>query len=235
MITVRASEARGNADHGWLRSKHSFSFGSYFDPAYVGFGPLRVINEDRVVPGAGFGTHGHRDMEIVSYVLDGALEHKDNTGSGSVIRPGEIQRMTAGRGILHSEYNHSKQDPVHFLQIWINPSQKGLEPGYEQKAFEAADAANQLQLIASPEGSGSAVKIHQDANIYVSRLGAGNNMNFSIDDNRQAWIQLARGEVSVNDTSLREGDGAAIVNEAKLSITALQDAEILLFDLPVDE
>lgn len=235
MITVRASEARGNADFGWLRSKHSFSFGSYFDPAHVGFGPLRVINEDRVVPGAGFDTHGHRDMEIISYVLDGALEHKDNTGTGSVIRPGEIQRMTAGKGILHSEYNHSKQDPVHFLQIWIHPDRAGLEPAYEQKAFDAASAANQLQLIASPEGNGSAVKLHQNARIYVSRLDAGNSVSFSSAEGRGIWIQVATGKLKVNDESLREGDGAAIVNETNLSITAVQDGEILLFDLPLED
>ena len=234
MITVGASEARGNADFGWLRSKHSFSFGSYFDPQHNGFGPLRVINEDRVIGGAGFDTHGHRDMEILSYVLDGALEHKDNTGTSSVIRPGEIQRMTAGRGVLHSEYNHSKDDPVHFLQIWIHPDQNGLEPGYEQKAFDADGAANKLQLIASPEGTGSAVKIHQDARLYVSRLDADKSVTFSPENNRRLWVQVARGEISVNDESLREGDGAAVVNEADLTITALQDAEVLLFDLPLD-
>ncbi len=234
MITVRASEARGKADFGWLRSKHSFSFGSYFDPAHVGFGPLRVINEDKVVPGAGFDTHGHRDMEILSYVLDGALEHKDNTGTGSVIRPGEIQRMTAGSGILHSEYNHSKEEPVHFLQIWIHPDNEGLDPGYEQKTFDAQSAVNTLQLIASPEGSDSAVKIHQDARLFVSKLQAGKQVEFAPKSRRGVWLQIAKGELTVNGNALREGDGAAIVNEANLELLALQDSELLLFDLPLD-
>lgn len=234
MITVRASEARGKADFGWLRSKHSFSFGSYFDPAHVGFGPLRVINEDQVVPGAGFDTHGHRDMEILSYVLDGALEHKDNTGTGSVIRPGEIQRMTAGSGILHSEYNHSKDEPVHFLQIWIHPDKEGLDPGYEQKEFDAQLAVNSLQLIASPEGSETAVKIHQDARLFVSKLETGKQVEFDQDSSRGVWLQVAKGEVAVNGNNLREGDGASIVNESNLELVALQDSEVLLFDLPLD-
>lgn len=232
MITIRASEDRGNADFGWLKSKHSFSFGSYFDPDHVGFGPLRVINEDRVKPGAGFDTHGHRDMEILSYVLDGALEHKDNTGTGSVIRRGEIQRMTAGSGILHSEYNHSREEPVHFLQIWIQPDRQGLEPGYEQKAFSNEAISNGLTLVAGPQGGDNVVKIHQDARLYVSQIDAGKSVDFNLSDDRSIWIQLAAGEITVNGQRMEAGDGAAITDEQKLEIAASSNAELLLFDLP---
>ncbi len=233
MISIRASEDRGKADFGWLKSRHSFSFGNYFDPAHMGFGPLRVINEDRVVPGAGFDTHGHRDMEIISYVLEGALEHKDSTGTGSVIRAGDIQRMSAGTGILHSEYNHSDKDPVHFLQIWIMPDRNGVEPGYEQKKLDMEAAHNGLALVAGPEAGESVVKIHQDARMYVSRLDAGSALEFELKPGRGVWVQVARGDLSINGRVLIEGDGAAIRDEQKLLIEAGSEAEIMLFDLPL--
>ncbi len=234
MIRIRASDDRGQANFGWLQSRHSFSFGSYFDANHMGFGPLRVINEDQVAPGKGFDTHGHRDMEILSYVLEGALEHKDSTGTGSVIRAGEIQRMTAGSGILHSEYNHSSDSPVHFLQIWILPDQTNLEPSYEQKKLDPSSLTNNFGLIAGPLGSATNVKIHQDASLYVNKLETGKQNAFCLKPDRCAWLQIARGAIEANGQTLEQGDGAALTDESKLTCIATQDAEILLFDLPAN-
>jgi redox-sensitive bicupin YhaK (pirin superfamily) len=233
MITVRPAEERGLANLGWLKSRHSFSFGDYHDPRHMGFGPLRVINEDRVEPGAGFDTHGHRDMEIVSYVLEGALEHKDSIGTGSVIRPGEVQRMTAGTGIRHSEFNPSQTEPVHFLQIWLFPKQEGLKPGYEQKSFPSGGKHNTLRLVVSPDGAEGSVLIHQDARIYDASLDEGARVTHRLAKGRRAWLQVVRGSLDLDGEWLRTGDGAAI--EATDSITvAAHDpqTEILLFDLP---
>ena len=231
MITIRNANERGKADFGWLKSQHSFSFGNYYDPKHMSFGPLRVINQDRVSPGAGFDTHGHRDMEILSYVIEGALEHKDNTGTGSVILPGDIQRMSAGSGILHSEFNHSKRESVHFLQIWIVPSEKGIDPGYEQKHFGKQDLRNQITLIAGPKGGASAVKIHQDASLYLGVLEPSQVRNVEIAPNRGLWVQTIKGSISLNGEILKAGDGAAIERESKITVTALENAEFLLFDL----
>ena len=231
MQYFRPSEERGRTNSGWLDSRHSFSFGRYYDPGHTGFGALRVINEDRVSPGAGFDTHGHKDMEIVSYVLAGALEHKDSVGSGSVIRPGEVQRMTAGGGIRHSEFNHSKTDPVHFLQIWITPEREGLEPGYEQKAFTKADRRGKLCLLGSREGREGSVTIHQDVDLYTSLLEPEGSVTFEIREARKVWLQLARGSLEANGQTLRAGDGLGLCGEGKLSITAADTAEFLLFDL----
>lgn len=231
MITIRKSEERGVARFGWLDSRHSFSFGHYHDPAHMGFSALRVINEDKVQPGKGFDTHGHRDMEIVSYVLSGALEHKDSLGTGSIIRPGEVQRMSAGTGILHSEFNASKQDPVHFLQIWLLPERAGLAPGYEQKAFPEAEKHNRLRLVAARDGRDGAVTIHQDAALHIALLDPGKTVAHALAPGRRAWVQLARGSAAVNGTTLRQGDGAAITNETMLTIAAVDPAEVLLFDL----
>ncbi len=231
MITIRNSNDRGAADFGWLKSKHSFSFGSYYDPKHVSFGPLRVINEDRVTPGAGFDTHGHRDMEILSYVLEGELEHKDNTGTGSVIKPGDIQRMSAGSGILHSEFNHSKENPVHFLQIWIKPNRTGIEPGYEQKHFASKEVKNQFNLVAGPEASESSVKIHQDAALYVGKLDEGISVVFNTNVKRGVYVQVVKGSVVVNGQTLVVGDGAQITDEVNISVRAIEESEVLLFDL----
>lgn len=234
MLTIRPANDRGSADFGWLKSRHSFSFGSYYDRNHVNFGPLRVINEDRVTAGAGFDTHGHRDMEIITYVLEGALEHRDSTGTGSVIRPGDIQRMTAGRGIQHSEYNHSKTAPVHFLQIWIEPDTGSLQPGYEQKSFAAAgQQPNQLQLVASPDGGEHAVRIHQDARLYVGKLAAHSETSFTLQQDRGVWIQVASGELLVNGETLRAGDGASTSGAQTLLLAAHSKTEFLLFDLPL--
>jgi len=231
MITVRKSDERGYADHGWLKSRHTFSFADYHDPKYMGFSDLRVINEDRVMPSQGFGQHSHRDMEIISYVLEGALEHKDSIGNGSVIRPGEVQRMTAGDGIDHSEYNHSSEAPLHFLQIWILPEKNGLEPGYEQKMFRDEDLKNKLHLVASRNGSDGSLTVHQDVNIYVGKLDPDTILQLSFDEDRKNWVQVAKGKVDVNGTKLETGDGAAITDEEKLAITAEEESEILFFDL----
>lgn len=232
MITVRPANARGVANFGWLDSRHSFSFGEYYDPNHMGFADLRVINEDKVVPGQGFGTHSHRDMEIISYVLDGALEHKDNIGNGSIIRPGDVQRMSAGTGIMHSEYNSSKTEPVHFLQIWILPEQKGIEPNYEQKTFAPEEKQGTLRLVGSRDGRDGSVTIHQDVSLYATSLHEGETVNYQLANGRVAWIQVARGSVQLNDRSLTAGDGAAI---AQLEPIVLQgtsdDAEVLLFDM----
>jgi redox-sensitive bicupin YhaK (pirin superfamily) len=231
MLHLRPSESRGHANFGWLDSRHSFSFGSYHDPAHMGFGPLRVINEDRVAPAAGFDTHGHADMEIVSYVLDGALEHKDSLGTGSVIRPGDVQRMSAGTGVRHSEFNASETDPVHFLQIWVIPERKGLEPSYEQRHFPQAERRNALRLVASGTPRDGALKINQQADIHASLLDAGHKLEFTPQDGRRQWLQLASGELVVNGEQLRRGDGLAIENEPVIRIEALDASEFLLFDM----
>ncbi|TWT10253.1 pirin family protein [Reyranella sp. CPCC 100927] len=233
MISVRQAEDRGIANFGWLNSQHTFSFGHYHDPQHMGFGPLRVINEDRVRAGAGFDTHGHRDMEIISYVLEGALEHKDSLGTGSVIRPGDVQVMSAGTGIRHSEFNHSKDDPVHFLQIWIIPDRDGLKPRYDQKAFPADEKRGRLRLVASPDGADGSVVIHQDARLYASVLDTGEQAVLELPAGRRAWVQVARGAVAVNGTALRTGDGAAVSGETSIAIAATTaGTEVLLFDLP---
>jgi len=233
MIQVRPAEARGKANFGWLDSRHTFSFGDYYDPGHMGFGPLRVINEDRVRPGAGFDTHGHRDMEIVSYVLEGALEHKDSIGTGSVIRPGDVQRMSAGTGIRHSEFNASKTEPVHFLQIWILPDRDGLPPSYDQRSFTEADKRGRLRLVASPDARDGSVQIHQDAAIYASLLDRGQEVRHALQGGRKGWLQLVRGAVELNGQVLNAGDGAAIEDEPEIRIAATRDdVELLLFDLP---
>ncbi len=231
MIQVRKSLDRGHAQHGWLESYHTFSFADYHDPNQMGFRSLRVINEDRVQPGKGFATHSHRDMEIISCVLGGALEHKDSMGNGSVIRPGDIQLMRAGTGVTHSEYNHSTDEPVHFLQIWILPDEKGLEPGYDQRHFPFDQRTNALLLVASRDGREASVQIHQDAELYVTVLDEGHAVTHSLTDGRSAWVQVARGRARLNDTALEEGDGAAVSNEATIDIAADGPAEILVFDL----
>ena len=231
MLTIRRADARGHADHGWLDSHHTFSFADYYDPRFMGFRGLRVINEDRVTPAMGFGTHGHRDMEIVSYVLDGALEHKDSMGTGSVIRPGDVQRMSAGSGVRHSEYNASKSELVHFLQIWIEPAKKGITPSYEQKTFTAADKRGKLRLVASPDASEGSITLHADARIYASVLGKGERVTHEVPAGRGAWVQLTRGEVKVNGEALSAGDGASTNDAGALTIEAGEESELLLFDL----
>lgn len=232
MITIRPAQARGTANFGWLDSRHTFSFGNYYDPNHMGFADLRVINEDKVTPGQGFGTHGHRDMEIISYVLEGALEHKDSLGTGSVIRPGDVQRMSAGTGIAHSEYNASQTEPVHFLQIWILPDTKGLEPSYEQKAFTEAQKRGQLRLVGSRDGRNGSITIHQDIEFYAAYLQEGEQVRHSFVNGRVAWLQVARGAVQLNDQTLTAGDGAAISNESSLILQgASNTAEVLLFDM----
>jgi redox-sensitive bicupin YhaK (pirin superfamily) len=232
MITVRRSEERGGANHSWLDTRHTFSFDSYYDPRFMGFRSLRVINEDVVQPGEGFPTHPHRDMEIITYVLDGALEHRDSLGNGSVIRPGDGQRMSAGTGIRHSEANASPTEPVHLLQIWILPAQHGIQPGYEQKSFPDEEKRGKLRLIASPDAANGAVTIHQDARLYVALLAKGQAVEHKLAPGRYAWLQVARGEVELNGKRLQQGDGAAVQQEQALRIEAKQDgSEILLFDL----
>ncbi|HYH19056.1 MAG TPA: pirin family protein [Azospirillum sp.] len=231
MITIRNRDERGAVNMGWLDSRHSFSFGHYHDPAHMGFRALRVINDDRVIPGAGFPTHGHADMEIVSYVLDGALEHKDSLGTGSVIRPGEVQRMSAGVGIRHSEYNASQEEPAHFLQIWILPERRGLTPGYEQKAFADAEKRGRLRLVGSRGGRDGSVTIHQDVDLYAALLDGDERATFDLRPGRHAWVQVARGQVRLNGTVLKEGDGAAVSDEATLTLDDGVGAEVLLFDL----
>jgi quercetin 2,3-dioxygenase len=233
MITVRPSAERGTDNLGWLDSRHTFSFGHYYDAKHMGFGPLRVINEDRVRPGAGFDTHGHRDMEIISYVLEGALEHKDSIGTGSVIRPGDIQVMSAGTGIRHSEFNHSKTEPVHFLQIWVLPDREGLSPRYDQKTFGKSEKSGRLRLVGSPDGRDGSILIHQDVAIYDVVLGSANSVKHQLKPERKSWVQVVRGSVDVNGKAASAGDGVALVDEAGLTITAREDnSEILVFDLP---
>ena len=233
MLEIRKSEERGVAEHGWLSSRHSFSFANYYDPRHTGFGPLLVINEDRVQPGQGFGAHRHRDMEIISYVLDGALEHKDSMGTGSVIQYGNVQRMSAGSGVVHSEFNHSASEPVHFLQIWIAPNVQGIEPSYEEKHFDPASKKGQWRLIASPDGREGSVQIHQDARIYATILDGDEKLERSISADRCAYVHVARGTVTVNDVALKAGDALKLVNEARVTMAGATDAEILLFDLPL--
>ncbi len=232
MITLRKSEDRGHANHGWLDSRHSFSFAEYHDPAHMGFGPLRVINEDRVQPGTGFGTHGHRDMEILSYVLDGQLEHKDSIGNGSIIAPGDVQRMSAGRGVLHSEFNPSRTAPVHFLQIWILPARSGIDPGYEQVNVPDAEKRGRLRRIAGSDGGSGAVKIHQDATVYATLLDGAESVRHALAPGRRADVPVARGSVSVNGTPLRAGDAAKLERESEVVLDRGQSAEVLVFDLP---
>jgi redox-sensitive bicupin YhaK (pirin superfamily) len=233
MINVRHAKERGTANFGWLDSRHTFSFGDYYDPKQMGFGPLRVINEDRVSPGKGFGTHGHRDMEIISYVLEGALEHKDSIGTGSVIRPGDVQVMSAGTGIRHSEFNHSKTEPVHFLQIWVVPDREGIAPRYEQKTFPDADKRGRLRLVGSSDGRDGSVVIHQDVELFAAILNAGEQVALPLSTGRKAWLQVVRGAVVMNGQELDTGDGAAVEGEATLTVTAKVDGtEILMFDLP---
>jgi redox-sensitive bicupin YhaK (pirin superfamily) len=231
MITVRKGTERGASNFGWLDSKHTFSFGHYYDPRNMGFGALRVINEDIVTGGAGFGTHPHDNMEIISYVLDGALQHKDSLGTGSVIRPGDVQRMTAGTGIAHSEFNASTSDPVHFLQIWVLPEKRGLEPGYEQKSFPPEARKGRLQLVGACDGRDGALKIHQDLDLFVANLDKGDAVSHALRPRRKAWVQVTRGAVTVNGTTIAQGDGAALTDEAQVAIAANDNAEVLLFDL----
>jgi redox-sensitive bicupin YhaK (pirin superfamily) len=231
VIRVRSAEDRGRTDWGWLDSRHTFSFGEYYDPAYMGFGTLRVINDDRVTAGAGFGTHGHRDMEILSYVLEGALEHKDSSGGGGVIRPGEIQFMRAGSGVTHSEYNHSKVEPVHFLQIWIVPDTRSLKPAYGQSTFDREAARRGFVRLASQEGGNGTIAVHQDVELSVTMLAPGETRELPLRPGRQAWVHVARGSVALNATALREGDGAAVSAEEKLTFLGESEAEVLVFDL----
>ncbi|CAG9174905.1 Quercetin 2,3-dioxygenase [Cupriavidus laharis] len=232
MIEIRRSEERGYADHGWLRSYHSFSFADYYDPQHIQFGPLRVINEDRVAPGMGFGTHGHRDMEIISYVLEGELAHKDSMGNGSVIRPGDVQRMSAGTGVRHSEYNHAAHDTTHFLQIWIMPNQTGIEPGYEEKRFDAADKRGQLRLVASADGADGSVLVHQDVRLYAGLFDGDESATLALAPGRRAYVYVARGRVVVNGQPLEAGDAAKLESEDAVALTQGEGAEVLVFDLP---
>ncbi len=232
-ITVRPAQSRGHENHGWLDSRHTFSFANYYDSHHMGFGPLRVINEDRVQPGAGFATHGHRDMEILSYVIEGALAHKDSIGAGSEIRPGDVQVMSAGTGIRHSEFNASKVDPVHFLQIWLLPERQGLPPRYDQKTFPEAEKRGRLRLIASHDGRDGSVLVHQDADVFAGLLNDGESVSHGLNAGRRAWVQIVRGSADVVGVPVHAGDGAAIEGEGALSITSRQrDCEILVFDLP---
>ena len=231
MLQIRHSEERGAANHGWLNSHHSFSFGSYHDPLHMGFGPLLVINEDRVTPGQGFGTHGHRDMEIISYVLDGALEHKDSMGTGSVLHYGDVQRMSAGSGVRHSEFNHSNTEGLHFLQIWIQPNVTGIAPSYEEKHFTPESKRGKLRLIASSDGRQGSVLIHQDAAIYASILQEGEQLEHALEEGRNAYVHLIRGSLVVNGTPLKAGDALKLTQEAAVTLTQAEDAEVLVFDL----
>lgn len=231
MLTLRKSQDRGHADHGWLKSQHSFSFAGYYDPAHVGWGNLLVINEDRIAPGTGFGTHGHRDMEIVSYVMSGSLAHKDSMGNGTVIPPGDVQRMSAGSGVRHSEFNHATDSVTHFLQIWIEPNQLGIAPGYEQKTFADAEKRGRLRLVASPDGADGSVLIHADARLYAGLLDGTEAAALTLDPERKAYVFLVRGVLSVNGQRLEAGDAALLANEAEVALTAGSDAEVLVFDL----
>jgi len=232
MIAIRPARERGHFDHGWLDTFHTFSFSEYRDEKFMGWGPLRVINEDRVQPGRGFPTHGHRDMEIITYVLAGALEHRDSLGTGSVIRPGDVQRMSAGTGVRHSEYNPSPTEPLHLLQIWIEPRAHGISPGYEQKTFTEADRRGRLCLVASPDGTNGSVTIQQDARVFVTALGPGTDVKHALGPGRRAWVQVVRGALTLNGSALVAGDGAAVSDEASLAIGGREDAEALVFDLP---
>lgn len=232
MVEVRKSEARGHANHGWLDSWHSFSFADYYDPQHMGFGALRVINEDRVAPGAGFGAHGHRNMEIISYVLDGELAHQDNMGNGSVIRPGDVQRMSAGTGVMHSEYNHAQDRSTHFLQIWIEPATFGLAPGYEEKRFDEAQKRGRLCLIVSPDGVDGSLTLHQDARVYAGLFDGDESAQLALRTGRRMYVHVARGKVLVNDVVLGVGDALKAIDVTAVRISQGLDAEVLLFDLP---
>jgi quercetin 2,3-dioxygenase len=234
MIEIRKSQDRGHADHGWLKSQHSFSFAGYFDPEHVEFGVLRVINEDRVAPGGGFGTHPHRDMEIVSYVLAGELGHRDSMGNGSVIRPGDVQRMSAGTGVFHSEMNPSNTTPVHFLQIWIRPDRNGIAPGYEQKHFADAEKRGRLRLVASGDGTDGSVTIHQDARLHAGLFDGGESATLAIAGGRRVYVHLVRGTLAVNGTVLSAGDALKLTDVSLLQLDNGRDAEVLVFDLPGD-
>jgi quercetin 2,3-dioxygenase len=231
MIIVRRGNERGMTRSNWLDSRHTFSFGDYYDPKHMGFSHLRVINEDRVIPGAGFPTHSHRDMEIITYVLEGALAHNDSTGMSSVIRVGDVQRMSAGTGISHSEYNASKTEPVHFLQIWITPNESGLQPGYEQRSFDLGKKSGNRVLVAAPDARDGAVKLHQNAELWVADLPKGGELAFPLKARRCAWLQVVRGKVAVNGATLDAGDGAGINDETVVGVKAIEQSEILLFDL----
>ena len=231
MISVRKAGERGHFDFGWLDTYHTFSFGDYYDPRFMGFRSLRVINEDRVQPGRGFPTHGHRDMEIITYILRGGLEHKDSMGNGDVIYPGEVQRMSAGTGVRHSEYNHAPDEVVHLLQIWIEPDTLGIAPGYEQTFFADEEKRGRLRLIAAPDGQDGAVRIKQDARVYAALLAEGEEVRHELSPGRHAWMQVARGAVELNGELLEQGDGAAVSDEATLTIVGHRTAEVLLFDL----
>jgi redox-sensitive bicupin YhaK (pirin superfamily) len=231
MLALRKSQDRGYADHGWLKSYHSFSFADYYDPAHMGWGNLRVINEDRIAPGTGFGTHGHRDMEIVSYVLSGSLAHKDSMGNGTVIPPGDVQRMSAGAGVMHSEFNHAENAETHFLQIWIEPHSRGIEPGYEQKTFVEAEKRGRLRLVASPDGAQGSVIIHADASLYAGLLQGNETFTLALNPARKAYVYLVRGMVEVNGQALEAGDAALLADETSLSLTHGNIAEVLVFDL----
>jgi redox-sensitive bicupin YhaK (pirin superfamily) len=231
MLTIRRSRERGHFNHGWLNTYHTFSFDQYYDPRYMGFRDLRVINEDFVAPGRGFPQHGHRDMEIITYILAGALKHEDSMGNGSVIRPGDVQRMTAGTGVRHSEQNASSEEPVHLLQIWILPNTQELSPGYEQKAFSEAERHNTLRLIASAEGREGSVMVHQDISLFASIIDAGKTVEHTLNPSRYGWLQIARGAVEVSGERTGQGDGVVIVAESELKLVAEEPAEVLLFDL----
>ncbi len=231
MLKVRKSQERGYADHGWLRSFHSFSFAGYYDPAYMGFGNLRVINEDRVAAGAGFGTHGHRDMEIISYVLSGELAHKDSMGNIESIPPGDVQRMSAGRGVMHSEFNHKADQTTHFLQIWIEPKERGIAPGYEQKQFSDADKRGTLRLVASPDGRDGSVTVNADASLFAGLFDGEETASLALDPKRKSYVHLVRGELEVNGQKLSGGDAAMLEGESQLTLGAGTDAEVLVFDL----
>jgi hypothetical protein len=232
MQSIRRSEERGHADHGWLNSYHSFSFADYFDPEHIEFGPLRVINEDRVEPGRGFGAHSHRDMEIISYVLEGGLAHKDSMGNGSTLRPGDVQRMSAGTGVTHSEFNASEREPVHFLQIWIEPDARGVKPGYEEAHFDAAAKRGKLRLVASPDGRDGSVTIHQDARLYAGLLDGDEHADLALAPGRRAYVHVVRGSAEVNGQPLAAGDALKISGAGAVGVGSARDAEVLVFDLP---
>jgi len=231
MLTLRKSQDRGLADHGWLKSYHSFSFADYFDPEHMGFGNLRVINEDRIAPGTGFGTHGHRDMEIISYVLSGELAHRDTLGNVKGIPPGDVQRMSAGRGVMHSEFNHARDQTTHFLQIWIEPNVSGIDPGYEQKRFSEDEKRGRLRLVASPDGDQGSVRLHADARLYAGLFDGAESATLALDPARPVYVHLVRGELTLNGTRLAAGDAAKLQGESRLSVSEGKDAEVLVFDL----
>lgn len=231
MLKIRHANQRGHANHGWLDSHHTFSFASYYDPAHMGFRALRVINEDRVTPGAGFGAHPHQNMEIISYVLAGGLQHRDSMGNGSVIRPGDVQLMSAGRGVTHSEFNASEKEPVHFLQIWIIPQERGTPPGWDQRAFPAEERQGRLRLLVSPDGRDGSLSIRQDAALYGALLAPGESARLPLQPGRHAWVQVARGQVRLRGATLQAGDGAALSDEEAVLLEGVEDAEVLVFDL----